>query len=216
MLRNRSAAVLAVSCAFALSTPAFAGVNTSIQAPLNPQVTTAAVTGDVDEVPYKNKHPETNYASWQIVEGATTFKCIDPHAACSESEQVLETLKAYIKAASRADFVTCAKYLDDGCTTFDSATKELIVGKQAVLDELKKRLILYSSKDDPLVLYTIEHPYAKVTHSPTGDMAVVTFCATKKFGGKEPKAFQSRCTDIWVKADGMWKKVHFRSDWKQV
>jgi len=211
MLSSRSAAVLAISSLFALSSAAFAGVNTSVKAPLNPQVTTAAVT-DVEEAPYKDKHKETNYAPWQIVEGSTTFKCIDPHAACSESEQVLETLKAYVQAASRSDFVTCAKYMDDGCTTFDDTTKELIVGKQAVLDDLKKRLIRYSSKDDPLILYTIEHPYAKVT----GDLAVVTFCSTKKFGGIKPKVFQSRCTDIFQKEDGIWKKVHYRSAWKEV
>src|ERR1700722_18761405 len=212
MLRNRSALVLAISSGFALSTAAFAGVNSSVNAPLSTQVTTAAVTGAVDEVPYKDKHKETNYGPWQIVEGTCTFKCIDPHAACSESEQVLETLKEYVKAASRSDFATCAKYMDDGVTTFDDVSKELIVGKEAVLNDLKARLIKYSSKTEPLLLYQIEHPYAKVT----GDMAVVTFSCTKRFGGSHPQVFTSRCTDIWAKQNGTWKKLHFTSAWKEV
>lgn len=165
-----------------------------------------------DEKPYVDKHTETNYGPWEIVEGTCTFKCVDPHAACTQSEEVLETMKEYIKAASRSDFATCAKYMDAGCTTFDDATKELIVGRDAVLEHLKASLKKYAAKDDPLLTYVIEHPYAKVT----GDVAVVTFTATKSFGGTEHQVLKSRCTDVYKKEDGLWKKTYYRSNWKPV
>jgi hypothetical protein len=58
----------------------------------------------------------------------------------------------------------------------------------------------------------IDHPFVRVMK----DRATVTFIAERVFGGKHPGKFQSHCSDIFLKEDGVWKKVYYRSDWKQV
>jgi hypothetical protein len=148
-------------------------------------------------------------------ESAPTCKidCVDPHPACEESAKVIETLKTIYEAFGRGDVAGCGKYIDDNCTTFDEATKSLIVGKKAVLEDIQKKIEQFrDDRESPLVSYTIERPYAAVK----GDTAVVTFIAYKTFAGKHPRTLRSHCTDIFVKKDGQWLKMHYRSDWKPV
>jgi ketosteroid isomerase-like protein len=154
----------------------------------------------------------TDYQGWEIDAGGVKISCINPNAACIESEHVLDTLKVLFKAYSKGDLITAAQYMDDDCTTVDDASHELIVGKKAVLADLKNKIHGWEVSDSPLISYTMEHPYAKVD----GDMAVVSFVAIKEFGGKNPKKFKSHCTDIFKKENGIWKKVHYRSNWKEV
>lgn len=160
----------------------------------------------------KTKPSETGYQGWEVDASGVKISCTNPHAACVESEQVLDTLKILFRAYSKGDLETAGQYMDDDCTTFDEASKTLIVGRKAVLDDLKKKLHGWEVSDSPLTAYTMEHPYAKVT----GDMAVVSFVAIKEFGGKHPQKFKSHCTDIFKKEDGKWKKLHYRSNWKEV
>jgi Domain of unknown function (DUF4440) len=154
----------------------------------------------------------TNYQGWEIDAGGVKISCVNPNAACAESEQVLDTLKVLFKAYSKGDLVTAAQYMDDDCTTVDDSSHELIVGKTAVLADLKNKIHGWEVSDSPLIAYTMEHPYAKVD----GDMAVVSFVAIKEFGGKNPKKFKSHCTDIFKRENGVWKKLHYRSNWKEV
>lgn len=137
--------------------------------------------------------------------------CMDPHARCPESEKVIETLKRMSHLYSEGNFEELSKYMDDSCTTFDEKKNKLIVGKEAVVEDIKCRWTAAHSSSSPIVSYTINHPYAQVT----GDQAVVTFEAVKTIGGKNPETRVSRCTDIFVKKDGVWKKSHFRSCWKK-
>ncbi len=155
---------------------------------------------------------ETNYQGWQFDSGDVKISCVNPNAACTESEQVLDTLKILFRAYSKGDLETAGQYMDDDCTTFDEASKTLIVGKKAVLDDLKQKIHGWEVSDSPLISYTMDHPYAKVN----GDMAVVSFVAIKAFGGKHPQEFKSHCTDIFKKENGKWKKLHYRSNWKEV
>lgn len=139
--------------------------------------------------------------------------CIEPYAACSESEKVVDVLRLITKALAHGDLNTAAEYMDEKCTAFDAGSKKLIVGKDALLKELHRKFEEHGpGTAEPLVSYTIDHPYAKVT----GDVAVVTFVALKEYGGKKPQKLESRSTDIFVKREGKWKKMHYRSNWKRV
>lgn len=138
------------------------------------------------------------------------ISCVDPHAACDESAKVIDTLRMLFDAVHKGDFETMSAYMDDGVTTFDEGTKKLIVGKEAVLADLRKKFEI--NKALGLESLTIDTPYAKVT----GNTAVVTFVAVKVFGGKKPARMESRSTDIFVKEGGKWKKMHYRSNWKKV
>ncbi len=159
-----------------------------------------------------SKSSETNYQGWEVDASGVKISCTNPHAACVESEKVLDTLKILFRAYSKGDLETAGQYMDDDCTTFDEASKTLIVGRKAVLDDLRQKLHTWEVSDSPLTAYKMERPYAKVD----GDMAVVSFLAIKEFGGKHPQRFKSHCTDIFKKEDGKWKKLHYRSNWKEV
>ncbi|CAN5711549.1 hypothetical protein BH10CYA1_BH10CYA1_06510 [soil metagenome] len=187
------------------STPASTSADAAIE--LKKNVVTEKVLPNTN-----SKSSETNYQGWEVDSAGVKISCTNPHAACLESEKVLDTLKILFRAYSKGDLETAGQYMDDDCTTFDEASKTLIVGRKAVLDDLKKKIHGWEVSDSPLTAYTMEHPYAKVD----GDMAVVSFVAVKEFGGKHPQRFKSHCTDIFKKEDGKWKKLHYRSNWKEV
>ncbi len=141
------------------------------------------------------------------------ISCIDPHPACSESAKVIETLEHMASLLAKGDLAAYSEYLADGCTTFDENTHKLIVGKEAVLADLKKRLLEISPDGrEPVLSLTIEEPYAKVT----GDVAVVTFRAIKEVGGAHPDKEEVRATDVFVKHGDRWQKLHFRGVWKKI
>ncbi|MBX9941630.1 MAG: nuclear transport factor 2 family protein [Candidatus Obscuribacterales bacterium] len=140
-------------------------------------------------------------------------KCTSPHAACEESQKVIDTLNHLVKALNDGDFATVGDYMDESISTFDEGSKKLIVGREAVLAEMKRRY--EKSKQDSeggTVSYHIEHPYAQVS----GDRATVTFVIRKTVSGKTPIAMESHSTDVFVKHEGKWKKLHYRSNWKKV
>lgn len=136
--------------------------------------------------------------------------CVNPHAACTESEKVIETLRMLFDAVHKGDFDTLSSHMDDGVTTFDEGTKKLIQGKEAVLADLKRKF--ETNKAMGLESLTIDNPYAKVT----GNVAVVTFVAKKVYGGKKPAKMESHSTEIFVNEGGKWKKMHYRSNWKKI
>lgn len=138
--------------------------------------------------------------------------CVEPHACCKESEKVLETLQVMVKALNNGDWKTYEDHLDEHCTTFDENSKKLIAGKEHVLSEMRSKIAKYDRDGHPFVSVTIDHPYAKVT----GDTAVVTLVAYRQYGGKRPFKEESKVTDIFVKKDGTWKKLHFRGAWKRI
>ena len=140
-------------------------------------------------------------------------KCVQPNAACEESKKVIKTLMIISKAYSHGDFKTFGEYLDDEVTILDKKSKEVISGKENVLKDVKQRWKDAHKGPKPVISYTIEHPYAKGM----GDTAVVTFKAIKVIGGEsKPRTYISKSTDIFVKKDGQWKKLHYISDWKRV
>ena len=141
------------------------------------------------------------------------IKCVKPNAECSESKKVIKTLMKISDAYSHGDFETFGKYLDEDITILDKKTKKIIAGKEAVLNDVKSRWKKAHTGPKPVLSYTIEHPYAKVM----GDQAVVTFKAIKVVDdeGKKRK-YVSKSTDIFVKKNGEWKKLHYISDWKKV
>lgn len=159
--------------------------------------------------------PEESAAKAAGKDAVSTCKieCDELMAACSESHKLIEILMLLADAYARGDLVTYEAYLDDGCTTFDEGTKKLIVGKQAVVEHLKRRFQEFSPNGKtPLLWYKIQQPYAKVT----GDTAVVTFVAETKIGGKSPYRAENHVTDIFVKHGDQWKKLHYRGRWRKV
>lgn len=140
-------------------------------------------------------------------------KCIEPHAACAESTKVIDTLQELANAVNKHDLTAIAEYLDESVTTFDEGTKKLVVGKEAVMADLKTKLERFAlTGENPLLSYTIVHPYAQVN----GNTAVVTFTAMREFGGTNPRKEKCNATDVFVKVNDKWKKLHYRGRWKRI
>ena len=55
-------------------------------------------------------------------------KCSEPHAACEESQKVIETLEHLTKVLNDGDFATLGEYMDEHVTTFDTTSKKTICG----------------------------------------------------------------------------------------
>ncbi len=187
--------LLAVLCTSNV-TPAFAA-DTPADTPTIHEHETAAGTVEHKE-PHSGQHAKVS--------------CIDPHACCAESEKVLETLQTLVTAYIHGDVKTIEEHLDDNCTTFDESTGKLLSGKTNVVADLKSKFEKFApTGETPLLSFTIDHPYARVN----GDTAVVTFLAFREIGGKHPVKEKSQVTDIFVKHEGVWKKLHYRGAWKK-
>jgi hypothetical protein len=213
-LKNLLLLTLSIFCQANLtSTQALAGAvsSTSSQDIVVPNLSTYQPASEVDveiQLPKNFGHSSSLISSSQC-----EIKCNSPHAACSESARVLSIEEQIHKSISERDFNTVGKYIDDHCTKFDQGTGKLIVGKKAILEDLERQLDKAGrNSKTPLLSYTIDHPYAHVT----GDNAVVTFTAFREFGGARPQKFESHCTDIFKREGDSWKKISYRSNWKEI
>jgi ketosteroid isomerase-like protein len=139
-------------------------------------------------------------------------KCNEPHPACSESAKVIDTLHHITQLINDGDFATMADFFDDGVTTFNEDNKRLIIGKEAVIADLKERYAQNHKCDGKLVSYTIDKPYAEVN----GNRAVVTFVAKKVLTGSHPVEMESHSTEVFVKEGDKWKTLHYRGAWKKM
>jgi len=146
-----------------------------------------------------------------VVESCSVV-CTDPHPACSESARVIETLNKLTQLINEGNFDAMSEYFDDGVTTFNEDTSKLIVGKAAVLADIKERYQRRQKAEGRLVSYTIDTPYAYVH----GNSAVVTFVAKKVISGPHPIGMESHSTEVFVKDGEKWKTLHYRGAWKKV
>jgi len=140
------------------------------------------------------------------------IKCLDPHPGCEESQRVIDTLRTLFEACGREDMETVSSYLADDCTGFTGSHK-LLVGKQAILEHIKKVVEYHKNDpDSPLLSYIISSPYAEVN----GTTATVSYNAFKTYGGKHPRTLESHSMDVFEKHGEKWLESHYRNDWKEV
>ncbi len=145
----------------------------------------------------------------------TQVHCIEPHAACSEAQKVIDTLHEMAKAINRGDFEHFSEYFDENVTTFDDITKKLLVGKKAVVARIKERYEnSVRDSESHAVSYTIFQPYAKVHDG--GKTASVTCILRKVVGGKHPVVFESHDSKVFVKEGDQWKELHSQGQWKKI
>jgi hypothetical protein len=134
--------------------------------------------------------------------------CVKPMED-KDSQSVIETLKLITRALADQDFKAMSFYLDPKCTTYDENTKKLVVGREAIIADIKANV----ASQGRSVSFTIDRPFARVD----GDRATVSFVLIKETGGSSPAKFESHCSDVFVRRDGAWKKLHFfGEDWKKV
>lgn len=138
--------------------------------------------------------------------------CSDPMEETCHT--IITALKATTRAVAEKDFDQLAKLLDENCTTYDVCTKKTVVGREAIIKNVKEKIAAEEKRlKVPAISFHVDQPFAKIT----GDKAVVTFILKKEVGGAHPATFESHVTDVFIKRDGEWKKLHFcGGDWKRV
>ncbi len=143
---------------------------------------------------------------------ACAISCSQPME--NNCETIIAVLKVITKAVAEKDFVELAKHLDENCTTYDVGTKKTVVGRENIITSVKAKIAAEEKRlKVPAISFTIDQPFAKIN----GDKAVVSFILKKEVGGTNPAIFESHVTDVFVKRDGDWKKLHFcGDDWKRV
>ena len=143
-----------------------------------------------------------------------TVKAIAPYSCDPEASKVIAVVERITKALAARDFAAMAEEMDEHCSTYDEITRKLVVGRDAVIADVKRKLAEEEQRlHEPITQFTIDRPFARIK----GDEAVVCFVLIKQLGGDRPKRYESGCTDIFVKRDGEWKKLHYRGDnWKLI
>lgn len=138
--------------------------------------------------------------------------CSEPMAA--DCDSIINTLKEAYKTLGNKDYAGLEKFLDENCTTYDASTKKTVVGRKAILESVKAKMESEEKRlKTPAVSFHIDRPFAKIT----GDKAVVTFVLKKEVGGAHPATFENHVTDVFVKRDGQWKKLHYCGrGWKRI
>jgi hypothetical protein len=142
-----------------------------------------------------------------------SVSCVNPDA-CADSQSVIDVIKAITKALADKDYAKMTTYMDPNCTTYDSNLHKLVVGRDNIISDVKAKIAADEAKlKVPTVGFTIDHPYAIVT----GNQAVVTFVLIKQIGGEHPIKFEEHCSDVFIKRDGDWKKLHFCGEgWTEI
>jgi len=150
-----------------------------------------------------------------VVHDETNVTCVEPHAACNESQKVIDTLQEMAKLINKGDFEHFSEYFDENVTTFDDTTKKLLVGRKAVIARIKERYEeSVRDSENHAVSYTIFQPYAKVHHD--GKTASVTCVLRKVMAGRHPVVFESHDTKVFVKEGEQWKELHSQGQWKKI
>lgn len=155
---------------------------------------------------------QASVAQAQAEEASTSqicaVNCVKPMED-KDSQSVIETLKLITRALADQDFKAMSFYLDPKCTTYDENTKKLVVGREAIIADIKANV----ASQGRSVSFTIDRPFVRVD----GDRAIVTFVLIKETGGSSPAKFESHVSDVFVRRDGAWKKLHFfGEEWKKV
>ncbi|HEY9720221.1 MAG TPA: nuclear transport factor 2 family protein [Trichormus sp.] len=141
------------------------------------------------------------------------ISCVSPFPTDAEGDRVIAVVKNITKALADRKFDDMLTYMDEQCTTYDGNTKRTVVGRDAIVADVKLKIAAEEAKSNaPIVSYEIDRPFAQVN----GDTAVVCFVLVKDVGGAHPTKYAEHCTDVFVKRGQDWKKLNFRSDtWKR-
>ncbi|MDR3612738.1 MAG: nuclear transport factor 2 family protein [Candidatus Obscuribacterales bacterium] len=155
----------------------------------------------------------SEYSDVQPKKSICSVSCLEP-TVDGDADSILDVLKAITRALADHDFKALASHLDANCTTYDENTRKMVVGRDNIIKDVKESIESEERRlKIPPISYVIDHPYVRVT----GDQAVVTFVLIKEIGGAKPMKFESHTSDVFIKRDGQWKKLHFCGDaWKKV
>lgn len=138
-----------------------------------------------------------------------TVEVIGAQHSDKESEDVLQVLKKLLTGLEHQNLETIANCLSEDVTQLDAKSK-VMYGKKEVIDNIKKNLFGPDKKRtivDKIVVYS---PFIRVK----GDMAMVSFRATKEIAGAHPSKFESWCSEVFERKNGQWLILQLKTNWQ--
>lgn len=136
----------------------------------------------------------------ELVEADTTDK---------DSADVINALKKLLHGLAMRDAALVGTCLSDDVTVFDVRNNRFIYGKDSVLEHVKKNVI-GTDGTRPVKRLVVYRPFVHVK----GDMAMVSFKATKEMGGDSPTTLESWCSEIYERKNGEWRVFQLNTRWQ--
>jgi hypothetical protein len=138
----------------------------------------------------------------------TKVSSVNAYKTAGEEKEVIAVLETMCRSVVDHNFAEFRKHLDESCTTYIENTKEFIQGPDNIVKDLKARIAAAEQRlHAPILTYTIDRPFATVA----GNTATVNFFVIQEVGGEHPQKLEAHCTDVFVKRDKEWKRLHFRA-----
>jgi ketosteroid isomerase-like protein len=141
---------------------------------------------------------------------AMEFQVIQPDEQTDANQAVVHSLQNLLQALAAKDLTQIANCLSDQVALFDGATNNVIYGKEAVMNHIKKNVL--GTKGDATKKIVVNNPYVTIKK----DTAMVSFQATKELAGARPETLESWCSEVFERSGDDWKVIYFRSNWKPV
>jgi len=122
---------------------------------------------------------------------------------------VLSALEKLLQGLAHRDLEQIGSCLDADVTVMDDRSHKFVCGKQAVLDHIQKNVI-GSTDSAPVKKIVVRYPFVRVK----GDMAMVSFRATKEMTDPKSPRLESWCSEVFERKGGEWLVLNFQSSWK--
>jgi hypothetical protein len=123
-----------------------------------------------------------------------------------QSRDVVAVMRKLFVGIAERNLDEIGACLSDEVTTFDARKHDVLYGKTAVLENMKKNL-LGTDGNRPVKRLTVYAPFVSVK----GDTAMVSFRAVKEIASGK---LESWCSDVFERKDGKWLVLQHKTDWK--
>ncbi len=143
--------------------------------------------------------------------GQLQVELVDVDVTDKDGAEVMAALKKLLHALALRDAAQVGSCLSDDVTVFDVRNSRFIYGKDSVLEHVKKNVI-GSDGSRPVRRLTVYRPFVSVK----GDMAMVSFKATKEMGGEGTITLESWCSEVYERKNGEWRVLQLNTRWQPV
>ncbi|MBX9694356.1 MAG: nuclear transport factor 2 family protein [Cyanobacteria bacterium] len=128
----------------------------------------------------------------------------------SDKKDVVEALKKLLRSLAERDLDQVRSCLSPEVFTIDQRSGKFFYGKEDVLKHVKDN-ILGTETNHPVKRIAVYNPFISVK----GDMAMVSFRATKDLGDKENSTLESLCSEVFERKNNEWLVYQLRTNWKK-
>lgn len=129
-------------------------------------------------------------------------------ASDKDSSDVLAALQKLLTSLEEHNYEKIASCLSDNVVTIDEVSQEMLHGKEAVLDKVRRK-VSGSKGNSPVKSISVSYPFVSVK----GDTAMVSFKASKELADGKGSKLESLCSEVYERKNGEWLILNLRTHW---